>query len=160
MKKTIFSIFLIFCVRVVFSQQVISTAGSAISDNDTQLSWTLGEVVIETAISDSNIVAQGFHKSCAINSLVNNDEIVFLESNDVIVFPNPVDSQLKIKLNDVIANKYSFFIADVFGRMIYEGRINKNLQTIDMNNFTKGLYVLKIENLYRNNCQTFKIIKK
>jgi hypothetical protein len=46
-----------------FSQQVIATAGSSGSGTGIQLSWTIGEPVIETFTGANNILTQGFHQT-------------------------------------------------------------------------------------------------
>ncbi|MFC2176342.1 hypothetical protein ACFLR1_05175, partial [Bacteroidota bacterium] len=45
------------------SPEVIASAGGHFDNGTTQLSWTLGEVAIDTYDNGTNIITQGFHQT-------------------------------------------------------------------------------------------------
>ena len=100
----------------------------------------------------------------SIFSIINNggalgidNESIF--SNQIMVFPNPVNNQLNFTFNDtILADIISIQILDINGRVI------KNIKTIhpqlsvDLNNLNAGIYLVKVKTTKAN--YTSKIIKK
>jgi|TARA_R110002110_G_scaffold412781_1_gene639158 hypothetical protein len=63
-------------------------------------------------------------------------------SNNILLFPNPVESVLHIQIqNNISIDKV--FLYDMGGRLIYQNADNVN--QIDMENLNKGLYFVEIE---------------
>ena len=63
--------------------------------------------------------------------------------NDAVsVYPNPANSRLNINLSDFNINIKNVKLIDVTGKVIYN---NNNVETINVKNFSKGLYILKIQ---------------
>lgn len=52
-----------FTQTILHSPQVWSVAGDHYTENDLELSWTIGEVAIATLEQGENILTQGFHQS-------------------------------------------------------------------------------------------------
>lgn len=80
------------------------------------------------------------------------------ESEDIILYPNPMSDFLIVKTNDpeFIGSNVSIF--NLPGQLFYEGKVSGTTLTIDVSNFPKGFYFLKIENL--NNLKVNKVIEK
>ena len=74
-------------------------------------------------------------------------------TNDVVIYPNPVNDELKIKFNNGISNT-DIKIYDITGKIIYETNYNDingvGEIDIDLTNVPKGLYLVEIlNNLYK-----------
>ena len=144
-------------IQASLCQQVISSAGTSASGSSVQLSWTVGETMIETFSGNTAIVTQGFHQGkLAITSV---GPVDFMDIT-VTVFPNPVNDKLKIEFSDFKEENYFFELTDIKSRMVYKGMIVTNPQTIDMNPVTSGIYLLRIGTPRKNQWQTYKIIKQ
>lgn len=65
-----------------------------------------------------------------------------LSSNDMRLFPNPVTSNLNIKLSEN-ASITSIQIVDINGRSVLN--INDNFETINVSGLQSGLYILNLE---------------
>ena len=93
-----------------------------------------------------------------INEIYNNSSLTTkkpYENEEFEVYPNPVKNYLNLKINsNHIGLKYAIY--DSLGNIIISGKINSELNLIDMNNVSNGLYFLKIGNNFNT---TYKIIK-
>lgn len=66
-----------------------------------------------------------------------------LTENQLSIFPNPTNGIIKIKNKTLNVN---YKIYDIRGILIKEGIFDNELQTIDISNYSNGIYALKIEN--------------
>ena len=82
-------------------------------------------------------------KYSEIKSIKNTGSIEFR------VFPNPVSNIINIVLNIEDAGTATIFITDESGKVVIKKLLNllngSNVYTIDVNNITKGIYVIKLQ---------------
>ncbi len=77
--------FIMLCVFLIsntgksqsISSQVYSSAGGFYSDSKRMLSWTSGEVIIDTYFSQINILTQGFHQPSETKKTDETDTVEF-----------------------------------------------------------------------------------
>ena len=82
-----------------------------------------------------------------------------LFKGSMLIYPNPSKGELFLDLNDVENDKYTISIKDILGKQVFlkEVYVNSTLhQKIDLTSFTKGTYIINIEN--SNNQVVKKII--
>lgn len=60
------------------------------------------------------------------------------------IYPNPLNSQLKIEM--VIAEGKEYRIYSTIGELVSIGRLNSNINTIDLSSLPPNVYVLNIDN--------------
>ena len=89
-------------------------------------------------------------KSQLLTILAGSDILGESESH-LQIFPNPVTSNLNI--STTIKNIQSVKIYDTYGKLVYINKMQGN-NVIDMQQFTSGIYILKINNI------AYKIIKE
>ena len=156
MKKLIIIIIFFALSGAIFAQDVISSAGNSNNISGYEVSWTLGEPLIETLSAGSSVLTQGFHQSKLVITSI--DEIPG-QINIVSVFPNPTHQFACIKFNKLPEqNIYKLF--DLSGRILKSGVITSAETQVDLSRFAEGTYLLKI---FRNDSepiQTFKIIRQ
>ena len=70
-------------------------------------------------------------------------------NKSLAVFPNPVKNNLQINLLDktLIDNTYS--ILDLNGRIILKGNLSNEFNQVNLENLSKGFYILKVNNLIK-----------
>ncbi len=88
-------------------------------------------------------------RSCNSSSIENG-----IDSDKIIVYPNPVSDKLNISLNDCTPNQIVIF--DVFGKPIFKKSFQNEIE-IDMQDFVEGIYLIKLQ--YDNQSIIRKIIK-
>ncbi len=73
------------------------------------------------------------------------DYASYVKSNDIIIFPNPTSGLLNIELTDNIEeNEYIITICDLNGYEVLRKKHCKTCGPLSLNNFSKGMYVLRI----------------
>ncbi|MEO0895921.1 MAG: T9SS type A sorting domain-containing protein [Bacteroidota bacterium] len=124
------------------SRQVIGTAGS---DNP-QLSYTVGETVIQTAVSGSFILTQGFQQP---DQLAVNNEKTIQVSVDYKLYPNPSHDWMVLELSSTKDLDLKIDIVDMAGRLVEKDQGMKvsgtASQQFDVSNFAAGSYLLRIK---------------
>ncbi|QGY46526.1 T9SS type A sorting domain-containing protein [Maribellus comscasis] len=147
-----------FCFTTIstsFAQEVVASAGETQQAGSIELSWTLGESVIETFTSGA-ILTQGFHQSKLLVTAIDEPSLLVSELK---VYPNPASEFVMIHFNSEIKDKqYSLF--DMTGKMLLLNSISETDSRIDVSSLASGTYLLRISAKKTNNIQSFKIVKK
>ena len=138
------------------SQQVISAAGGSGTGTNVQLSWTVGEPVIETFTGSSAILTQGFHQSKLLVTAL--DPMVF-PGLILTVFPNPVSSSLQLDVKGDVRTNLSFQIFDINGKLVLNRKLESLPGLINMESYVSGTYLLKVYQEEGEPVKTFKIVK-
>lgn len=83
----------------------------------------------------------------------------YYEKEKIRVYPNPCDTYVKVSLSSDLSNTKHVQLYNSIGQLEFEKTFqNTNSElTIDMSNYQKGLYFLRI---YSNGISTIKLIKK
>lgn len=137
------------------SQEIVSSSGEHYTGTNVQLSWTIGEPMIDTYSTGPNQLTQGFHQTNL--SAVGIEDLD--ESIIVNVYPNPTTQQLTIETNQ-LKGQYSINIYDVTGKLIYSKPIDSSANhIIDFSEHSNGSYHLHIINQDNNLIKTHQIIK-
>ena len=150
-KRLILIIVLFSAIISTKAQEVVSSSGNYQETSSGSLSWTIGEPITETA-TNGNTLTQGFQQS---GITVTNITELNTELN-VSVFPNPTNEFVKIVSSE--DRDYTIQLFNISGKLLVEKEINKTDNTINMNEFTNGTYLLKITN--KNETNTYQIIKQ
>lgn len=149
---------LAFFISNAQEQEVISSAGEHYSNGSVQISWTIGEIVTETA-TDGNIIAtQGFHQT---NLTVTKIEEEYLNNVDasVNIFPNPTSELATINLTDVDIADFFFELNDNKGKTILKKKFESESEVIDFSQYAASIYYIRIYNKAGTYTNTFKLIK-
>ena len=160
MKKPLLLIFFIILSYSLFAQQsnrdIISANGATDSLSSGTISYTVGQLVIETAQKDNTTLNQGFHQVDieVVTTYKNPDKQL-----EFVAYPNPAENyiQLHAQLKEYQGIQYTLY--DLRGAAQEKGSINATTQKIDLSQLAAGQYILQITR-DDNRIQTFKIIKK
>jgi hypothetical protein len=77
---------------------------------------------------------------------------------DVLIFPNPVSDLLTIARNDHDGTEVTIRVVDMVGKELYVGSSFNNTIQIDMSSYSKGMYILRLENKEDRTVITKKVI--
>ncbi len=90
--------------------------------------------------------------------LTGNDEKIFTEFKDVLVYPNPFTDKIMLNTD---RNNLSFNLFNVQGQLIYQGVITeKNTNKIRFDNLQNGIYIYSITNSAGKAIDGGKLLKK
>ena len=155
MKSLIIIVILFLAGSVVSAQQVVSSNGDSQSAAGVEVSWTVGEAIIETFIGGSNTLTQGFHQTKLTITAVSELLIPGLE---IKVFPNPTQDFITVHFSEYIEGS-RYFLYDFTGKLLENKLINSADMEIDMKKYASGQYILKLSNNSRQPIQSFQIVK-
>jgi hypothetical protein len=121
-------------------QQVIASGGNAHKNSSGVISWTLGELVIETFKNETGIITQGFQQSRLKVSSVDN---ILSGSIIITAYPNPAQDFLYIKTESEIKGlRYS--VVDVNGKEVSKGNLTANPMELNFMHLPSATYVVRI----------------
>lgn len=156
MKKAVLCIILFLPFSFVNAQsitpEVIATAGDHYIGSMAGISWTMGEVVIETVTGSNAIITQGFHQpdisGVGVEELANG-------SWQFSVYPNP--SRGAFIIEGDVSLSFRIKVYDIIGQVIWKGQMIGGRRVIDLTGTANGMYFLNVNNEKFNT--TYKIQK-
>lgn len=135
-------------------QQVIGAAGTTTTTSGGSVSYTVGEIAIQTTETATVSSFEGVQQAYEIYK-VGVTELALGSSIDV--YPNPTNDRLTLKTKNLNKN-LSYELYDSQGKQIHKCASFSDGHTLSMTEFVNAVYYLKI---FSDNqpIQTFKIIK-
>jgi hypothetical protein len=146
---------LLLLTQGLYSQQVISAGGASATSTTAQLSWTIGEPVIETYTGTGIVLTQGFHQSRLVVTAAGQ---ISLPGILLSVYPNPVTDDLLLNITGDRVDNFGYSLYDFSGKILLSAKPAKQPEVIGMGNFPAGIYLLKVTGKNESS-QTFKIVK-
>lgn len=155
MKQLVLTLMLWMVVVAGSAQVVISSNGDSKTVGGMEVSWTIGEVIIETFTGNTAIVTQGFHQPGLSVTAVT--EVLFPEM-EISLFPNPTADILSLQFSEYIEG-LRYILLDVTGKVLENKQILAADVRISMSPYAKGAYILKVIDDSLQNIQTFRVIR-
>ena len=112
------------------------------------------EVVNPNNCDPTKIINYGVSKSNIVNNGLSglSEEVL----STINVYPNPTNDKFTLNVSNDLLGK-GYVIIDFSGRIISQGKINALIQTIDVQEISKGAYFLQID---KSTAKAIKIIKQ
>ena len=153
------SLHLVILVLICFSlqseaQQVISAAGTTTTTSEGSVSYTLGEIAIQTTETSSGTSSEGVQQAYEIYK-VGVTEITL--GGFLNVYPNPTNGQLTLNTTNLNKN-LAYELYDSQGKLIQECASFSDGHTLSISEVVNAVYYLKISSDSQP-IQTFKIMK-
>ncbi len=127
----------------ITAQEVITTSGEFGANSEGSLSWTLGEIVTETASTTSHHLTQGFQQ-IQEGYLGLPDESI---SNEFLIYPNPFNLEVNVVSNNNFGN-YTLTIFDYQTKVVLQKDINFSSacrqMSIDLSMLSAGFYYVEL----------------
>lgn len=76
------------------------------------------------------------------------------DENKVKIYPNPTNGKVNIKLADNLS--YNLDVLDYQGKLVYQNKSAQKVLDVDLGNFTKGIYLVKIST--KKEVSTYKLV--
>lgn len=164
MRKTFYFLLIVFTSLGManaqsISQSVIASSGATISGSSNTLSYTAGEAVVGD-ISNGESLGQGFWMGAIEGVVLSNED--FTLDVQATLYPNPVTDYLNISFNDMVGEAFNISIFDINGKQIYRKELTNStsIETLNFTGYSKGVYILNIEQHATTKSKSFKIIKQ
>lgn len=150
------SVLPIFGMAQSISPEVIASAGGHFDNGATQLSWTVGEVVIDTYDNGANILTQGFHQTqLSVTSV--EESLADIRLN---MYPNPTSESLNIELGNN-ENDINLQLFDMSGKLVHKDVINAYdaKYVLPMQSVATGNYLVQMQSVDGKMKTTHKVMK-
>ena len=138
------------------AQQTTLPTGGNTSGIGGSSSYSVGQILYSTNIGANGSEAQGVQQpyEISITTGINKTDI----NLELLVYPNPTTTFLKLKVENQQVESLSFQIFDMQGKLVENNKLTSNTTTINLEALPKSTYFLNITD---NNqlIKTFKIIK-
>ena len=154
--KYIFMPFLFLLSFSVSAQTVISSAGKTTINGNYNVSWTVGETVINTLSAGGTILTQGFHQPLLIEILPTGIEKGLLL--DMIAYPNPAFDKVLFKGGDP-SGIYHIRVVDKLGRILLQKTLPASDLEILVEGYNNGTYLIEVVEDKTNKRRVFNVIK-
>jgi len=154
--KYIFMPFLFLLSFSVSAQTVISSAGKTTINGNYNVSWTVGETVINTLSAGGTILTQGFHQPLLIEILPTGLEKGLLL--DMIAYPNPAFDKVLFKGGDP-SGIYHIRVVDKLGRILLQKTLPASDLEILVEGYNNGTYLIEVIEDKTNKRRVFNVIK-
>jgi Secretion system C-terminal sorting domain len=140
--------------------QVLASTGGSGTQGNYQVSWTVGEVVINTVGASGFKVTQGFHQPdvCAPVSTWNID----LELLGIEIFPNPSSGVFNIRYSPSEKSALQVSAFDVLGHQVLQPQalLAPEGSLLDASQWPPGLYFLQIQDANSKGTATVRVLRQ
>jgi hypothetical protein len=165
MKKYIIHIvFGLVCISGIAVSQtvtpnVVASQGDFFTSTPGSVSWTLGEISVETYSISSNYVTQGFQQPRWANIM---GIASYNDDNSLSVYPNPVSEQLYIQFKTRVFENGTVEVYNMQGQKLSSEKLPgtmDNKYSIPFTAYNSGIYLLNISNEAGNKKVSYRICK-
>ena len=118
--------------------EVQSAAGGHFANSTLRMSWTIGEIAVETLSNGNLRLTQGFHQPVIIKTVSVEEEY----KSSFSVYPNPAVDYVMINTGSY--KGFRVEMRNLIGELIYEGRSEDNILRIDFGVLANGTYMLTL----------------
>ncbi len=155
--KNIFTSFILLTSNICFSQtntlQVIGSAGNTAANGNTQLNWTIGEPITNTATNTNNILTQGFNQSGLLITAIDEKQ-----NSNITIFPNPTSDFVTINIDENDLKNARYLVHVINGKLILQNKISEKQTKLSFSELVPATYFIVVS-ANNKKVKTFKIIK-
>jgi hypothetical protein len=140
--KPLLITFIFLLASQAYAQQLVSTSGDHYINEEAnaQISWSLGETIIETQIKPDGILTQGFHQTHLIYVSVPHPPLLM---EAIKIYPVPVSDYLTIELAAALHDP-DMIITDITGRILLSNKLSQGKNKIQLSHLASGSYYIQI----------------
>ena len=139
------------------AQEAVSAAGGNASGSGGTASYTFGQVAYTTNSSASGTITQGVQQPYEILVATGIAEAKGI-SLECIVYPNPTNALVKLKIENYNLENLSYELYDINGKLLQDNKTEGTETIISMANLAPATYFLKVTDNTKE-VKVFKIIK-
>ena len=145
------------CIAQSVEPSVIGGAGDFYTSTNSQLSFTVGEMMVETVSSTNSIITQGFQQPDELPDAIDEN----LPNNvQVTMYPNPTRDRLVVEVenND---QPLELMLFDMNGKQVMSKQMpaTNNREEMNLVDFANGNYLLNIVSKDNKYSASYKIQK-
>ena len=160
MKNRVFLISILFMMTAgVFAQSAIVPVGGDAQSNGGSVSYTVGQVAVQTSSNGTISVAEGVQQPYEIMTVGVDDypQIVL----NAVVYPNPTENIAQLQLNgfEIPIGGFRAILYDGNGKMLQSLNVTDDITPFQIGQYATGTYYLELRDSKRL-LKTFKVVRK
>jgi len=156
MKKLLFLITCsVFYITSYSQQTVIATSGDYFRNGSTSISFTIGDLMIDSYLGSNSSITQGFQQTQVLSTEIENVTKVGL---NISIYPNPTTDIVNIKFEGDNLDNISYVLYDIKGQKLIQEPIIKGQSKLSLLQYLPSIYLLKIVK-GTTTIHTFKLVK-
>ena len=136
------------------AQESPTATGGEATGSGGIISYSVGQVIYTTNSGANGSVAQGVQQPYEISTTVGID--VKTINLELSIFPNPTQSEITLKVEDVEGLTYQVF--DMNGKLIESKTVTKNSTLVNLENQESATYLIKVSK-DNSPIKTFRVVK-
>lgn len=159
MKKLFTLIIILTGIMVTFAQSAIVSVGGDAQNNNGSVSYTVGQIAIQTNGNESFSVSEGVQQPYEIMTVgVNEFPQITLNA---MVYPNPTENIAQLQLNglEIPTGGFHAILYDANGKLLQNINVNDDITTFQIGHYATGTYYLELRDGKRV-LKTFKVIRR
>ncbi len=130
------------CFAQTNSPAVIMSSGTYTAGDEASLSWTIGESLIESYSEESTTLLQGFNETGDFEEAAVEDSF---EDAGVLVFPTYTHTFISVYITREIKEACIGELIDINGKVLSVTRLHSNINEVNLEEYTYGMYLLIIK---------------
>ena len=146
-----------FWTMVVQAQETVTSTGGNVAGSGGSVSYTVGQVLINTISGTNGTVAQGVQQPYEI-SVVTALENVRKITIECLIYPNPTGGSVKLVFESFDYENLRFRLYDINGVLLQDKKVESRETEISMENLSSSVYLLKVI-INNKEVKVFKIVK-
>ena len=139
-------------------QNVIGSAGGYDTTSNVKVSWTVGEVVTETATDGNNTLTQGFHQTNLTITQIEED-LINTDNFSINIYPNPAVHSVSMEVTAESIKGLKYELNDNNGKLLLKGNFLNKTEKIDFTIYQPSIYYIRIYNDKGTFADTYKVVK-
>jgi hypothetical protein len=136
--------------------ELLSASAGHFTSTNYQITWSIGEPLIETYNSANLIVNQGFHQNLSHIVNLNNLDAEYYKLS---IYPVPAGNTLYLLINPKNPETFDYTIFNQNGKRLFGAGLSTLENQLDISNLVPGIYFIQITNKNRTHCKTYNFIK-
>ena len=159
MKKIFTLIIILMGVTATFAQSAIVPVGGDAQNNNGSVSYTVGQIAIQTNGNGSVSVAEGVQQPYEIMTVGVNEfpQIVL----NALVYPNPTENIAQLQLNgfEIPVDGFQAILYDGNGKLLQSINVTDDITPFQIGHYATGTYYLELRDGKRV-LKTFKVVRR
>ena len=123
---------------------LLSTSGDYYTNESYSISWSIGEIAIETFTQTNNILTQGFQQTKLTTTGIKDNTVA---ESQISLYPNPVTDLLFVSFDTEKTSYYILEIFDLIGSRKIQQRVKNYSERIEIkvSDLESGMYLLHLK---------------
>ncbi|MDA7744691.1 T9SS type A sorting domain-containing protein [bacterium] len=149
--------FLFVLGSTIQAQEVIASAGAEVESSGGSMSYTIGEMVVASTITDDGALTQGYQQGFLTPTAI--DEIP--AELELSLYPNPAADYIIIESKS-LSDFEQITMYDMSGRLIWSQNGNSSVDnkiTVDFTGHAAGNYIIRLADSDKDQSFSYSVVK-